>query len=193
MGKTKIDPVFMRSLVQCHMFKKEAKSKVVHNKRFYKHVLKVFSWQRRIRKQIEANNNGSSDNSPQQSTTSSCSTPPSITSIQTPILQQESILSTISTLSSGSFASSTESSITDEFICSQNVVIKKESFAETRLTRKDIWLMIVRNDVLEAQKRKLAFKEQKLLKTKMIALRCQSHFIEFQRLNNKQKQDGIFL
>lgn len=69
--------------------------------------------------------------------------------------------------------------------------------------RKSLWLTIVRKDIVQAYKRKVRFREFKIMKSKTVAYRCQSHFKEFHRMkqqrdrqrriqsknNNKHKQD----
>lgn len=115
-----INPFFMRALLKCHMFQQQARKKVSHNRRFFKQVLKVFKWQRRIRRKIGLNK-------------SSAGYPP------------------------------------------EDIV------------RRNLWLMIVRKDIVQAHRRKVALREQKLLKARIVAHRCLSHFEQFQKQHSRDK------
>lgn len=61
--------------------------------------------------------------------------------------------------------------------------------ADSDIVRRNLWLMIVRQDIAQAYRRKVSFREQKILKSRAIAQRCQLHSKEFYRLNQKQ-HDG---
>lgn len=63
--------------------------------------------------------------------------------------------------------------------------IRTASSAVADLDRKKLWRLIVRRDIIQAHRRKVAFIEHKLLTTRFIAYRCQSYFKEFKESNNK--------
>lgn len=51
-----IDPLFMKTLVRCHLLQREAREKFFHNRPIFKQILKAYKCERRIRDQIEASN-----------------------------------------------------------------------------------------------------------------------------------------
>lgn len=282
---TAIHPLFMKTLIECYYLRQEARNKVSHDRQFYKQLLRVFKWQRRIRRDIDNSNssgNGSnySDSSPQSSLTSSSSSistafiptnqpdrnkavekpdenskesPPSnnlnrlikresqyqspgdnqSTHVSVGYAQQvpandksriailnddhrpsslsqkatsskEIVVSTLIGIRNNDDknnnkidAASSSSKSNAKMIVNDNKSIlqdespssgKESAGADLDIMRRNLWLMIVRKDIIQAHRKKVSFRDHKLLKTKTIAYRCQSHFKEFQRLNNKLKQ-----
>jgi len=104
-----------------------------------------------------------------------CSSPQSPTSLRPPVESTQS------------FRLSEIDHDTDQ--TSNRVAAKRESVTDLDIVRRNLWLLIVRKDVIQAYRRKVSFKEQKQLKSRSIAYRCQTHFKEFHRHNNKHNQD----
>lgn len=66
-------------------------------------------------------------------------------------------------------------------------ILPESAVADVDIMRRNLWLMIVRKEVLHAQRRKMSFKEHKIVKSKSLAHRCIGHLKEFKRRNsNKQ-------
>lgn len=174
-----INPVFMKALLRCYIFQKQARKKVFHNRRFFKQVLKVFRWQRRIKRQIKANNNSTGY------------------PLKPSLLLQDSITLKISHPQISELGITSNKIEIDPYqtpisrpLINPNlrVLTKRETVTDLDIVRRNLWLMIVRKDVIQAQRRKAAFREQKLLKARMVAYRCQSHYEQFQKQHCKVKQ-----
>lgn len=113
-----IDPRFMKALVKCYLLQKEARSKVFHDRRVLKHMLKVFKWKRLIRHDI---------------------------------------------------------------LISKTPIKSEIPPASDRLdqARRNLWLVIVRKDVIQAHKQKMTLKEHRIIESRLIAYKCQSYFHKF--------------
>lgn len=170
-----INPIFMKALLKCHRFQRQAREKVSHNRRFFKQVLKVFKWQRRIRRQIKSNND------PLRKQTR-----PSLmlsSSISIRLTQNNQNLGLNSSIDK------TETELSqDDATPNSKALAKREIIADLDIVRRNLWLIMVRKDIAQAHRRKVTLKEQKLLKARTIAHRCQSHFKQFQEQHNKDKK-----
>lgn len=173
-----ISPTFMKALIRCYLLQKQARKKVFHHGRFFKQIIKVFRWQRKIRRQV-AKNIGTNDTSPR---------PPLLVhdsiALESPHSQASS--------SSGDTTNGLQNPPSGKSIQNTNAIrtsARREPVTDLDIVRRNLWLMIVRKDIVQAHRRKVTFKEQKLLKSRSIALKCQSHFKDFHRLNNKIKQE----
>lgn len=63
------------------------------------------------------------------------------------------------------------------------------NLADFDIVRRNLWLMIVRQDIALAYKRKVSFREHKILKTRAIAHRCQLHSKDFHRLKQQHRDE----
>lgn len=61
----------------------------------------------------------------------------------------------------------------------RKVATKKESITDLDIVRRNLWLVIVRKDIVQAHKRKMTLKEHKLVKSRSVAQRCRSYLKEF--------------
>lgn len=178
-----INPSFMKTLIRCYLLQKQAKKKVFHDGCFLKQVLKVFKWQSKIKRQIKLKNIESPKESPPQASSSSI--------IQDPVsVETQKSPSNVSQTSSGKEVSSSNqqstlrSSQKPKFF---TLMLKSKTVGDLDTVRRNLWHIIVRKDIVQAHRRKVNFREQKLLKSRAIAYRCQSHFQEFHKQNNKHK------
>lgn len=82
-----------------------------------------------------------------------------------------------------------------EEIRGANVVDEPKPMANVDIIRRNLWMMIVRKEILPAQRRRANFRHEKLRKSKMAAHRCQSHFNLTSRRNqisrNSHNQTGL--
>lgn len=70
----------------------------------------------------------------------------------------------------------------------QKDVLKQESGADLDIVRRNLWTMIVRKDIIQAYRRKVSHKEQRLLKFKTIAYRCQSHLSDLNKCETRSPE-----
>lgn len=61
----------------------------------------------------------------------------------------------------------------------RKAVAKKESITDLDIVRRNLWLVIVRKDIVQAHKRKMTLKEHKLVRSRSVAQRCRSYLKEF--------------
>lgn len=65
--------------------------------------------------------------------------------------------------------------------------LRNESQADIDIVRRNLWLMIVRKDVIHAQRRKTHSREQKLIKSRAIAQKCMTHRKDFHKNHNNKR------
>ena len=161
-----INPKFLKALIDCYMLQKQVRKRVFHNKRFYKQVVKVFKWKQQIKEQIRDEQTSESGSTPSQPSTSYSSFSPSSSSINHDHFDPNP------NAPNGMVPSLKQESQDDT-----------ATVANVDIVRRNLWLMIARNEIIHAHKRKMHLHEQKLIKNRAVAQRCLAHIKEFRRQN----------
>lgn len=168
MDQESLNPIFMKALIKYHILQREAKRKVSDDRSLYRGIFKLYKCEQKFLSLIEADQKHDQVLVNQQCESLlpySHSTSPStcVSSLRSP--ESEEYLTCSSSISQSSLERD------------QRTTSNHDNYTGTDLdiVRKNIWLSMVRKDVIQAYRRRASFKEHKILKSKMIAHRCLSH------------------
>lgn len=196
-----INPIFMKALIKCYLLQRQARKRVFHNRRFFQHLLQVFKWRRRIRKQIDViklDKTHETSNSyllPSHLAAQECKS--NVSKSPAPKIKQEPVESNSDVQQQTVHEQNNPQPQKpqpepDQPLSEQSTQQERKGSGEKRqrpkkakstnstkradidIVRRNLWLMIARKDIIQAYRRRLNFREQKLLKTRAIAYRCQT-------------------
>lgn len=68
-----------------------------------------------------------------------------------------------------------------------SMIVQEPDVADVQIMRRNLWLIIVRNEVPKTQASKMKFKDTKMQKLKTTANRCMVNLKEFRRRNHKKR------
>lgn len=75
-----------------------------------------------------------------------------------------------------------------ELTLPNSMIVQEPDVADVQIMRRNLWLIIVRNEVPKTQASKMKFKDTRLQKLKTTANRCVAHMREFRRRNMQKKR-----
>lgn len=78
-----------------------------------------------------------------------------------------------------------------QIVSTSNGIVPLQDGPDFDIVRRNLWLMIVRKEVIQAQKRRVTIREQGLIKSRHLAYRCQLHLRDFHRKNRSRKQHQL--